>query len=151
MSLQHLNVALTGLVALVAAGMLVLARRLSRFVGEVPSGLPGLGLPNASWGDFPLVLSVSASCFIVILAQKAATSRASALRYRERSMRTWKLWAWLSQTRRALHSRRSAICRLRARHPRRDFSRVCTLRRSYGPKVARPGPLDCWSNAPGTI
>ena len=81
MSLQHLNVAQTGLVALVAAGMLVSVRRLSRFVGEVPSGLPGLGLPNVSWGDVPLVLFVSASCFIVILAQKAATSRASALRY----------------------------------------------------------------------
>lgn len=53
-------------------------------VGEVSSGLPRLGLPDVSWGDVPLVLSVSVSCFVVILAQSAATSRAYALRYRER-------------------------------------------------------------------
>src|ERR1700736_4814485 len=55
-----------------------------KVVGEVSSGLPRLGLPDVSWGDLPLVLSVSVSCFIVILAQSAATSRAYALRYRER-------------------------------------------------------------------
>ncbi len=55
-----------------------------KVVGEVPSGLPRLGLPEVSWSDIPIVLSVSGSCFIVILAQSAATSRAYALRYRER-------------------------------------------------------------------
>lgn len=55
-----------------------------KVVGEVPSGLPRLGLPEVSWSDLPFVFSVSASCFIVILAQSAATSRAYALRYRER-------------------------------------------------------------------
>ena len=39
---------------------------------------------GVSLGDVPLVLWVSVSCFIVILAQSAATSRAYALRYRER-------------------------------------------------------------------
>jgi high affinity sulfate transporter 1 len=52
-------------------------------VGAVPSGLPRLGLPNVAWHDVLMVLPVAASCFIVILAQSAATSRAYALRYRE--------------------------------------------------------------------
>jgi SulP family sulfate permease len=55
-----------------------------KFVGEVAGGLPHLGLPDVSWGDVPLVLSGSVSCFIVILAQSAATSRAYAIRYQER-------------------------------------------------------------------
>jgi sulfate permease, SulP family len=55
-----------------------------KIVGEVAGGLPHLGLPVVSWNDLPLVLSVSVSCFIVILAQGAATSRAYALRYRHR-------------------------------------------------------------------
>jgi MFS superfamily sulfate permease-like transporter len=54
-----------------------------QLVGEVPRGLPGLGPPNVSWADVPLVLPIAFSCFIVILAQSAATSRAYALRYRD--------------------------------------------------------------------
>ena len=38
-------------------------------VGDVPSGLPRLGLPNVAWSDVPLVLPVAFSCCIVILAQ----------------------------------------------------------------------------------
>jgi sulfate permease, SulP family len=53
-------------------------------VGAVPSGLPRIGLPNVAWSDVTLVLPVAFSCFIVILAQSAATSRAYALRYRDR-------------------------------------------------------------------
>jgi high affinity sulfate transporter 1 len=52
-------------------------------VGEVPSGLPHIGLPNFSLADASMILPISFSCFIVILAQSAATSRAYALRYRE--------------------------------------------------------------------
>src|SRR5262249_16951297 len=47
-----------------------------QLVGDVPSGLPGLGLPNVAWADIPPVLPIAFSCFIVILAQSAATSRA---------------------------------------------------------------------------
>ncbi len=53
-------------------------------IGAVPSGLPQLGLPDVSWSDLGLVLPIAGSCFIVILAQSAATSRAYALRYRDR-------------------------------------------------------------------
>ena len=54
-----------------------------RVVGAVPSGLPSFGLPDVTWNDVTLVLPIAFSCFIVILAQSAATSRAYALRYRD--------------------------------------------------------------------
>jgi high affinity sulfate transporter 1 len=53
-------------------------------VGVVPSGLPHFGIPHASIADAMMVLPISFSCFIVILAQSAATSRAYALRYRDK-------------------------------------------------------------------
>ena len=52
-------------------------------IGEVPSGLPRLGLPDVTWENVRMVLPISLSCFVVILAQSAATSRAYALRYRD--------------------------------------------------------------------
>ncbi len=52
-------------------------------VGDVPSGLPHIGLPHLAMSDVILVAPISFSCFIVILAQSAATSRAYALRYRD--------------------------------------------------------------------
>jgi SulP family sulfate permease len=54
-----------------------------KVVGAVPSGLPHLGVPHTPVSDVILVLPISLSCFIVILAQSAATSRAYALRYRD--------------------------------------------------------------------
>ena len=54
-----------------------------RIIGAVPSGLPRIGLPSVTWSDITLVLPIAFSCFIVILAQSAATSRAYALRYRD--------------------------------------------------------------------
>jgi high affinity sulfate transporter 1 len=53
-------------------------------VGNVPGGLPHLGLPHVTYTDVMMVLPISFSCFIVIIAQSAATSRAYALRYRDR-------------------------------------------------------------------
>ncbi len=54
-----------------------------RVVGNVPGGLPHLSVPHITLSDVMLVLPISFSCFIVILSQSAATSRAYALRYRE--------------------------------------------------------------------
>jgi high affinity sulfate transporter 1 len=54
-----------------------------KIVGEVPSGLPQVGLPEVTWRDVSLILPIALSCFIVILAQSAATSRAYALSYRD--------------------------------------------------------------------
>ena len=54
-------------------------------LGPVPSGLPHFGFPQGiSWNDVGGLLATSASLFLVILAQSAATSRAYAVKYRER-------------------------------------------------------------------
>jgi MFS superfamily sulfate permease-like transporter len=54
-----------------------------KVVGEIPSGLPRLGLPDVAWSDIRPILPIAFSCFVVILAQSAATSRAYALRYHD--------------------------------------------------------------------
>jgi MFS superfamily sulfate permease-like transporter len=54
-----------------------------RSIGEVPGGLPSLSLPPMRLADVGVVLSTAASCFIVIIAQSAATARAYANRYNE--------------------------------------------------------------------
>ena len=52
-------------------------------VGNVPSGLPSLSLPPLHIDGLRHVLACAASCFLVIIAQSAATARAYALRYEE--------------------------------------------------------------------
>ena len=52
-------------------------------VGNVPRGLPSLGLPALGWHDAAALLGAAASMFVVILAQSAATSRAYAVKYEE--------------------------------------------------------------------
>ncbi len=72
---------------LAAAGMIIASALFHwgnngvKLVGDVPSGLPHLTLPDVAWSEIPSVVPVAFSCFIVILAQGAATSRAYALRY----------------------------------------------------------------------
>jgi MFS superfamily sulfate permease-like transporter len=52
-------------------------------IGPVPGGLPSIGLPDVTWSETLALLPVAASCFVMIIAQSAATSRAFALRYHE--------------------------------------------------------------------
>ena len=52
-------------------------------VGNVPRGLPSLGLPALGRHDAAALLGAAASMFVVILAQSAATSRAYAVKYEE--------------------------------------------------------------------
>jgi sulfate permease, SulP family len=52
-------------------------------VGPVTGGLPPLRLPRVTWNEFLTLLPVSASCFVMIIAQSAATARVFAMRYRE--------------------------------------------------------------------
>jgi sulfate permease, SulP family len=54
-------------------------------IGPVPGGLPSFGLPFPSWSETLQLLPVAASCFVVIIAQSAATARALATRYQERT------------------------------------------------------------------
>jgi MFS superfamily sulfate permease-like transporter len=54
-------------------------------LGPVPSGLPSFGLPSGvGWSDVGPLLATCVSMFLVILAQSAATSRAYAVKYKDR-------------------------------------------------------------------
>ena len=108
--LSQANVAVVALSAVVAAGILLGNRdlpancryRCSRWwrrsrrapsfifaeygipeIGPVAGGLPAIGLPDVTWSEVLALLPVAASCFAMIVAQSAATSRAFALRYHE--------------------------------------------------------------------
>jgi sulfate permease, SulP family len=53
-------------------------------IGSIPGGLPSLALPAVNTNVLSVVLTCAASCFLVIVAQSAATSRAYAMRYDEK-------------------------------------------------------------------
>ena len=54
-------------------------------LGTVPSGLPSIGLPSGvGWDDVVPLLATCVSMFLVIIAQSAATSRAYAVKYKEK-------------------------------------------------------------------
>ena len=55
----------------------------SRSSVRSPGGLPSIGLPDVTWSETLALLPVAASCFVMIIAQSAATSRVFAVRYRE--------------------------------------------------------------------
>lgn len=52
-------------------------------IGPIAAGLPRLGVPEASWEEVLALLPVSASCFLMIVTQSAATARAYAARHRD--------------------------------------------------------------------
>jgi high affinity sulfate transporter 1 len=54
-------------------------------VGKVQGGFPPIGLPEGiTWSDVPKVLGIAFSCFVLIVAQSAATSRSFALKHGQR-------------------------------------------------------------------
>jgi sulfate permease, SulP family len=52
-------------------------------IGPLAGGLPALGLPDVTWTESLALIPLAASCFVMIIAQSAATSRSFALRYGE--------------------------------------------------------------------
>ena len=70
--------------SIVASGIFDLQAHGLPVVGTVPGGLPHLTVPRLEPSQWNQVLLTAASCFVVILAQSAATSRAYAQRYDER-------------------------------------------------------------------
>lgn len=50
-------------------------------LNTIPGGLPHIALPQVPLSDIPNLLNISAACFIIILAQSAATSRAYAMKF----------------------------------------------------------------------
>ncbi|HWJ33755.1 MAG TPA: SulP family inorganic anion transporter [Steroidobacteraceae bacterium] len=80
----RLPLSLIGVVGTIAASAAFdFAARGIAVLGPVPGGLPTLRLPHVTWSSILALLPVSASCFVIIIAQSAATSRGFGLRYRE--------------------------------------------------------------------
>ncbi len=52
-------------------------------IGPVAGGLPHLGLPQVSWTEFEALVPVAGSCFVMIVAQSAATARIYASRHHD--------------------------------------------------------------------
>ena len=71
------------IIAIIVSWAVGLASHGVAVVGNVPRGLPSLGLPALGWHDTAALLGAAASMFVVILAQSAATSRAYAVKYEE--------------------------------------------------------------------
>ena len=70
--------------AIAASAWLHLADHGFPVIGPVPGGLPSLRLPDVTWSETLAVLPVALSCFVMIIAQSAATSRIYAIRHQER-------------------------------------------------------------------
>jgi SulP family sulfate permease len=71
------------IIAIIVSWAADLARHGVAVIGNIPRGLPSLGLPALGWHDAAALLAVAVSMFVVILAQSAATSRAYAAKYEE--------------------------------------------------------------------
>jgi len=52
-------------------------------IGPVAGGLPRIRVPDLKWDEAVALLPVAGSCFLMIIAQSAATARAYAARHRE--------------------------------------------------------------------
>ncbi|HEY2679612.1 MAG TPA: SulP family inorganic anion transporter [Steroidobacteraceae bacterium] len=52
-------------------------------IGPVAGGFPSLRFPPVTWREMLMLMPVAGSCFVMIIAQSAATSRAFAMRYHE--------------------------------------------------------------------
>lgn len=77
--------ALIAVIALVAASAAFnLAAQGVAVVGNIPSGLPSMAIPALQWSHWHQLLTTAATCFVVIVAQSAATSRGYAIRHSER-------------------------------------------------------------------
>ncbi|HEX9168689.1 MAG TPA: SulP family inorganic anion transporter, partial [Roseiarcus sp.] len=53
-------------------------------IGPVPGGLPSLKWPDVGWSDTLALTPVAGSCFVMIIAQSAATARVYAVKHKER-------------------------------------------------------------------
>ncbi len=67
-----------------ASAWLHLAERGFAVIGPVPGGLPSLKWPDVTWSETLALMPVAGSCFVMIIAQSAATSRVYAVKHKER-------------------------------------------------------------------
>jgi sulfate permease, SulP family len=69
--------------AIAASAFFHWGQRGVKLLGPVPGGLPHLALPDLAWKDMQVLIPVALSCFVMIVAQSAATSRAYATRHNQ--------------------------------------------------------------------
>ncbi len=80
----HFPVALVAVIGtIVASAEFHFEARGIAVIGEVPGGLPSIKWPQASLKEILALLPVAGSCFVMIIAQSAATSKVYAVRYHE--------------------------------------------------------------------
>jgi len=83
--LPRLPVPLIAVVAAIAASAAFdFAGRGIATLGPIEGGLPALSLPVATWAEVAALIPVAGSCFLIVIAQSAATARAMATRHHER-------------------------------------------------------------------
>ena len=83
--LPRLPVPLIAVVAtIMASAAFDFAGRGIATIGPIGGGLPALSLPSATWAEVVALIPVAGSCFLIIIAQSAATARATATRQHER-------------------------------------------------------------------
>jgi high affinity sulfate transporter 1 len=69
--------------AIAASAMFDFAGQGIQIIGPVAGGLPHLALPKVGWRDVELLIPLSASCLVIIVAQSAATARVYAMRHHQ--------------------------------------------------------------------
>jgi SulP family sulfate permease len=69
--------------AIVASMIWDLAGKGVAVIGHVEGGLPHFTLPHATWNEFEVLVPIAGSCFVMIVAQSAATARVYAQRNHE--------------------------------------------------------------------
>ena len=69
--------------AIAASAMWNLAARGIAVIGPVAGGMPHFTLPHASWSEIEVLIPIAGSCFVMIVAQSAATARIYAQRHHE--------------------------------------------------------------------
>ncbi len=69
--------------AITASAAWDFAARGMAVIGPVAGGLPHLGIPYVSWREVELLVPVAGSCFVMIVAQSAATARIYASRHQQ--------------------------------------------------------------------
>jgi len=68
---------------IIASKIFDFAGRKIEVIGSIAGGLPHLGLPSITFKDVETLLPIAASCFVMILAQSAATARLYAERHHQ--------------------------------------------------------------------
>lgn len=66
---------------IVASGLLGLDARGVKLLGEVPQGLPAIGLPAIHWADFNELLPLAIACFLLGAVETAAIGRTFAAKH----------------------------------------------------------------------